>query len=84
MILISIPVILVLILLDGIHIITVGMDGVEAVSAFGYIFACLFAFLGACAGIRTMEYLAVRAGFSGFSYYSWGVALFLMVLYFIT
>lgn len=39
------------------------------------------AFIGASAGIRFMEFLAFRVGFSGFAYYSWGAALFAFLIY---
>ena len=40
-----------------------------------------FSCLGAIAGIRIMQYLSVNTGYSGFSYYCWGAALFMFVLY---
>lgn len=38
-------------------------------------------YFGAVAGIRIMQYLSVNTGYSGFSYYCWGTALFMFVLY---
>ncbi len=43
-------------------------------SAFG-------AYWGAYAAIRFLQFLSVKAGFSGFAYYSWGAALFTFILY---
>lgn len=43
--------------------------------------ASVTAFCGAAAGIRMMRFLAVRAGFTAFSYYSWGAALFSFIMY---
>lgn len=40
-----------------------------------------FSYLGAVAGIRIMQFLSVNTGYSGFSYYCWGAALFMFVLY---
>jgi undecaprenyl-diphosphatase len=40
-----------------------------------------FSYLGAFTGIRIMQYLSVNTGYSGFSYYCWGAALFMFVLY---
>lgn len=46
-----------------------------------YLFTALSAFAGAYFGIIFMRFLAVKAGFSGFSYYCWGMALFTFFLY---
>lgn len=40
-----------------------------------------FSYLGAFSGIRIMQYLSVNTGYSGFSYYCWGAALFMFALY---
>lgn len=46
-----------------------------------YILCALASFAGASGGIAVMRFLAVKAGFSGFSYYCWGTALFTFILY---
>lgn len=46
-----------------------------------YILAAVAAFAGAYLAITLMRFLAVNTGFSGFSYYCWGVALFTLFLY---
>lgn len=40
-----------------------------------------FAFLGASSAIQIMRFLSVNAGYSRFSYYCWGAALFMFALY---
>ncbi len=40
-----------------------------------------FSYMGAVFGIRIMQYLSVNTGYSGFSYYCWGAALFMFALY---
>ena len=46
-----------------------------------YILAAAAAFGGAVIGVRSLQFLAVRAGFSSLAYYSWGAALFSFILY---
>lgn len=47
----------------------------------GYFLSACGSFAGGYAGILLMRFLAVKVGFSGFVYYSWGAALFTFVLY---
>ena len=49
----------------------------------GYLLAIGGAYLGTTAAISLMKFLAVRIGFAGFAYYSWGAALFAYILYLI-
>lgn len=62
-----------------------GLIGSAAVLSSGLICNCILAaaaaFLGAWFGIALMRFLSVKIGFSGFSYYCWGAALFLFILY---
>ena len=46
-----------------------------------YLLCAAAAFFGTYFGILFLRFLAVRAGFSGFAYYSWGAALFAFILY---
>ena len=46
-----------------------------------YLLTGLASFAGASGGISIMRFLSVKAGFSGFSYYCWGTALFAFILY---
>ena len=45
--------------------------------------ACIASFGAGFAGIRFMRFLAVKAGYESFAYYTWGVAMFSFVLYLI-
>lgn len=49
----------------------------------GYVIAAGIAFVATYLAIILMRFLAVRAGFSGFSYYCWGTALFSVFLHLI-
>ena len=72
---------LVLVVLDAVELYNVGISAVDTQLVIGCVLAAATAFGGAVLGIQTMRFLAVRTGFSGFAYYSWGVALFTFILY---
>ena len=55
--------------------------GISLGHIFYYLLTALSAFAGAYFGIIFMRFLAVKAGFSGFAYYCWGMALFTFFLY---
>lgn len=46
-----------------------------------YLVSAAAACFGSVTAIRIMRYLAVNVGFAGFSFYSWGAALFAFILY---
>jgi len=48
-----------------------------------YLIAAAFAFAAGYLAITLLRFLAVRTGFSGFSFYCWGTALFSLFLYLI-
>lgn len=72
---------LVLIGFDAYDLFLNGVGTVAASMIPGYLLAIAAAFGGAFLGIHVMRFLAVRTGFSGFAYYSWGAALFAFLLY---
>lgn len=77
---ISIPALAVLLIIDffAIFATTAGLTFLAVLSC---ITAGITSFFSACFGIYIMRFLAVRAGFSGFAYYSWGLSLFSFILY---
>lgn len=80
--LLSIPALAVMILLDF----AAGVGTVMSISAllvFGCITAAAAAFAASYFAIFLIRFLAVKAGFSGFAYYCWGLALFTLILYLI-
>ena len=78
--LLSIPTLLGLLLLD-IYAVVVARAVIGAAGLLLYILFAAISFGGAWVGVMLMRYLSVKAGFTGFSYYSWGMALFSFILY---
>lgn len=80
--LISVPALLALVLLTGLA----AMGGGASFSG-GTLLRCITvtasAFGAAYFAIFLMRFLSVRVGFGGFAYYSWGLALFTLILYLI-
>lgn len=78
--LLCIPMMLILIILDFFAVFTAA-----ATLSFASFLCCftaaLMSFIGAYFGIYMMRFFAVRVGFSGFAYYSWGLALLTFILY---
>lgn len=52
-------------------------------SIWGYLFAGIFAYIGGYFSIVLLKSLAKRAGFHGFAFYSWGLALLMLILFLI-
>ena len=78
--LLSIPTLLGLLIFDVYAVIVAGAT-VGALMVLIYLLAAAIAFGSAWLGIKFMRYLSVKAGFTGFSYYCWGLALFSFILY---
>lgn len=78
--LLCIPALLILSVFDVLALFTAGaaLSGGLVLSV---LLAALTAFLAAYMGITFIRFLSVKAGFSGFAYYSWGAALFTFILY---
>ena len=82
--LLSVPAIALFIIFDFVNMATIGVGAISFGYVAGSILAAATAFAGTYLGIMGIRFLADRAGFSGFAYYSWGVALFTFGLYLIT
>lgn len=78
--LLSIPALAVILLIDFLSIFTT-TAGLTFIAVLSCVTAGITSFMSACLGIYIMRFLAVRAGFSGFAYYSWGLSLFSFILY---
>lgn len=79
--LISIPVLLVLIILDIISI--SGVTAASQIGFFSYTLMTIGSFAGAMVSIYLMRSLTAKNGISVFAYYSWGCALLALILYMI-
>ena len=81
--LLTVPAMAVLLLLDFIAIFTVGVTGVTIAVLGGYLVSMTTAFAGAYLAVNTLKMLIMRADYSGFAYYDFGLALLTFVLYLI-
>jgi len=79
--LLSIPALFLLAGLDILNIISVAGSIPFWRSFFTYILSMIGAYFGGYYGISFMRFLAVRTGYSIFSYYCWGASLFTFLLY---
>ena len=79
----TVPAMAVLLLLDFIAIFTVGVTGVTIAVLGGYLVSMATAFAGAYLAVNTLKMLIMRADYSGFAYYDFGLALLTFVLYLI-
>ena len=78
--LLSIPALLGLLIFDIYGVLTAKLT-LGFVALLVYLLLAAVSFGSAWIGITLMRYLSVKAGFTGFSYYSWGLALFSFILY---
>ena len=82
--LLSIPALVLLLIFDVIGAFTAGLAGITFLVILQCILAAAAAWFGASAAIMLLRFLSVKTGFSGFAYYSWGVALFTFILFLTT
>lgn len=66
---------------DLVMILLSGFAGFSAQYLLGCLLAAAAAFGGGIGAILTMRFLAVKTGFSGFGFYSWGFGLVSFILY---
>lgn len=81
--LLSIPALALLCMIDLVLIFVSGVGSITFLTIVGYILSAGAAYLGAYLSIIFIRFLTVRSGYSAFAYYSWGAALFAMILYLI-
>lgn len=81
--LLSVPALSVLIGLDVLSLFSGGATAAFWSNFAGYVLGAAGAYIGGYFSIVLMKFLTVRAGYSGFAYYSLGAALFSFLLYLI-
>lgn len=79
--LLMIPALIVLLLFDGWWLIAGTGSIFTAMLVLQFVTAAAASFGSACLAIFIMRFLSVKAGYSGFAYYSWGMALLALILY---
>ena len=79
--LLSVPALCVLLLIELAQMLAFGIAGFTFLYFLGMITSTITSFFGAYFGIKIMRFLSVKAGYSMFAYYSWGAALFAVILY---
>ena len=81
--LLSIPALIVWIIFDFVLLFQTGVAGLTFLGFLSYLLSMGFAFAGAVFGISIIRFVAEKAGFASFAYYSFGLAMFTFVLYLI-
>lgn len=76
----AIPALAIMLLLDLLSVTGVPFT---AFVVFNCATALAASFVAAWMGLSLLKFMAVRIGFSGFAYYSWGFALFTLIIYLI-
>lgn len=83
LLILSAPILILFLGLDIFNLFTLGFGSFSFIIFVGYVLSGIMAYIGGYFGIMIIRFLTVRTGFAGFAYYSWGTALFSLVLYLI-
>lgn len=79
--LISIPILILMAVIDILKIISGGAIFSFWGNFFSYLISACGAYIAGYYGLKFMRFLAVRIGFSGFAFYCWGASLFSFLLF---
>lgn len=82
--LLSIPALAVFIGFDIVTLLSSGFQTIAFGNLPGYLAAAGSAFVGGWCAILLLRFLSVRSGYGGFAFYSWGAAMFALIIYMIT
>lgn len=80
----SLPALVAYIVFDLIGLIVWGFGSITFVIFLGYLLGAALAFVGGYLSIILLRIIFERTSFSPFAFYSWGMALFVFILYLIT
>jgi len=81
--LLSIPVLGALCIADIVLMFTAGVGSFGFLTLIQCMVSAFFAYVGATLAMTLLRFIAVKAGFSWFSYYCWGLAMFAFLLFMI-
>lgn len=79
-ILLSIPAVAAMLCID-LYSCTVAITGLTGLLLLGSLVAAIASFAGAYVAIKLIRFLCDRSSMVGFAYYSWGIAMFLLLIY---
>lgn len=82
--LLSIPALIASSVFDIVFMFSSGFAGIDVIFLIQCVLSAAMAWLGATLSIYVVRLLAAKSGLNGFSYYSWGAALFAFILYLYT
>ena len=80
----TVPALAFYMLVDVINMFVIGFAGFTFLAFLGYLVSAVVAYLSGYFSVLLLRFMADKAGFAGFAYYSWGAAVFMFVLYLIT
>ena len=69
---------------DIINMFVIGFAGMTFLGFLGYLISAIAAYFSGYFSVLLLRFLADKAGYGAFAFYSWGAALFMFVLYLIT
>ena len=81
--LLTIPATIVMMGIDVYQMVMSGIPGLSLGLLIQYLVSAAFSYISAYFALIFLKFMSVKLGFSGFSYYCWGAALFAFILYMI-
>ena len=82
--LLSLPALVAYAVVDLIRLFIIGIPGFRFLILLGYIVSAGMAYVGGYLSVLLLRFIIEHRGMSSFAFYSWGMALFMFVLYLIT
>ena len=80
----TLPALILFAVVDIINMFVIGFGGMTFLGFLGYLISAAAAYIAGYFSVLTLRFLADKAGYGAFAYYSWGAALFMFILYLIT